>query len=138
MTLHDVDVSLWAEVQSTLLKNKLYDQLDVTHLLEELDIVSKSDQQALYSYLVVLLTHMLKLRYQPEKACNSWRASCSNSRGGIKRILKRHPSYKRIVKEEIDQAYEVARENAHYETEVEIEKFPISCPFTVEQLEIAI
>ncbi len=133
-SLHETDLSSWAKQQSFYLVEREFEKLDVTYLLEELDLVSKSDQHALYSYLVVLMTHLLKIKYQPERVCNSWLASCSNVRGGIRKILKRHPSYQSILLKEIEDAYETARENAIYETGAPSSLIPIENIFDVNDL----
>jgi len=122
--LHDKDLLLWSEEQSALLRNGEYDLLDIENIIEELDAVGKSDQHALYSYLVVLITHLLKKEYQPGMLSKSWIRSISNSRGGIAKILKRNPSYTRFLHDDIDDAYKMARKNAILETGLKPEVFP--------------
>lgn len=122
--LHNSDLMEWAEEQSSLLKNREFEKLDIENIIQELDAVGKSEQHALYSYLVVYFTHMLKIKYQSGLICNSWLASCSNSKKGIKFILKRFPSYKKFLNEFYDEAYESAREKAHYETGIILSCFP--------------
>lgn len=131
-SLHDKDLLLWSEEQIALLKNREFEKLDIEYLLEELDAVGKSDQHALYSYLVVLFTHILKIQYQPNNGCNSWYASCSNAKGGVNKILKRHPSYRKLLMEEAQDAYIIARKNAHHETGIPLVNFPKELPIDLE------
>ncbi len=132
--LHDRDLLLWSEEQCALLRTKDFEKLDIEYLLEELDAVGRSDQHALHSYLVVLLTHLLKKEYQPGMLSKSWIKSIINSRGEINRILKRHPSYKRFIPEEIESAYRLARKNAILETGLKSEIFPKTNPYSLDYL----
>ena len=123
-SLHDSDLLAWSEEQTEILRRGDFGSLDIDNIIEELDAVGKSDQHALYSYLVVLITHLLKKEYQPDMISNSWIRSISNSRGGIAKILKRNPSYTRFLHEDIDDAFKIARKNAILETGLKPEIFP--------------
>ena len=77
-SLHDSDLLAWSEEQTEILRRGDFGSLDIDNIIEELDAVGKSDQHALYSYLVVLITHLLKKEYQPDMISNSWIRSISN------------------------------------------------------------
>ncbi len=121
---YEQDLLAWSENQIELLKKGEFQKLDMEHIIEELEAVGRSDQHAIYSYLVILFTHILKCKYQPEMVCNSWLKSIENAIAGIRKILKRSPSYRKYLKEDCKDAYQLARKNAHYETGIELEKFP--------------
>lgn len=54
--------------------------LDLQNLIEELQGLTKRDEQALGSQLKRIMTHLLKQRYQPERTSRSWQDSVCNGR----------------------------------------------------------
>jgi hypothetical protein len=70
----------WLLDQASALQRLRPDSLDWQNLAEELEAMGRSEENALESYLVVLLKHLLKCRYQPGKITGSWEASIENSR----------------------------------------------------------
>jgi hypothetical protein len=68
------------------------------------------------------------------RACQGWKASVATQRYHIRRLLKRAPSLKNQVAEEIAEGYKVAVGEAAAGTELPEWSFPQTCPFTVEQI----
>ena len=134
MTLFDTDYGVWLEHQITALRLEDWSSLDIPHLLEELEVLNKSNKRELYSYLVVLLAHLIKWQYQPLMRSGSWDASIGNSHNRIERLFKDQPSLKVYLPEILSEAFEEAKEWAHKETKLDIKLFPQVCPYTVEQL----
>jgi len=71
-TSYETDVVVWANEQAALLRSGRFDQLDLTHIAEEIEDVGKSEQRKLASRMAVLLMHLLKWQYQPVKRSMSW------------------------------------------------------------------
>ena len=46
--------------------------LDIDNLIEEIDSIGRRDKREIYSRLKVLLIHLLKWKYQPQKCTPSW------------------------------------------------------------------
>ncbi len=134
MNLYDVDYGVWLQDQITKLKQHKWQQLDVEHLIEELEALNKSNKRELYSYTVVLLAHLLKWQYQPDFRSGSWEGSIGNSRKRIERLFKDQPSLRPYLLEIVQEAYEEAKEWAHKETRLDINLFPDECPFSIQQL----
>ena len=109
-------------------------QLDIPHLIEELEGLNKSNERELESYLVVLLAHLLKWEYQPEKRCGSWDGSITNARNRITKLFKQQKSLRKRVAEFIPEAYLEAKEWASKETKLRIDLFPQSFPYSAEQM----
>ena len=86
-------------------------------------------RDALESQLTRLLMHLLKWQYQPEKRSNSWRSSIKEARKQIARLIRKHPVLKIYLEQAYEQCYLDAREDASDETGLEINIFPLSCPF---------
>jgi hypothetical protein len=129
-----VDYGVWLQDQITKLKQHKWQQLDVEHLIEELEALNKSNKRELYSYTVVLLAHLLKWQYQPDFRSGSWEGSIGNSRKRIERLFKDQPSLRPYLLEIVQEAYEEAKEWAHKETRLDINLFPDECPFSIQQL----
>lgn len=132
MTLYDVDYGLWLEDQIAKLKFKRWSDLDIDKLVEELEALNKSNKRELYSYLVVVLAHLMKWQFQPEYRSGSWKGSIKNGRRRIERLFKDQPSLKPYLEEILSEAYAEAKEWAKEETELNI--FPAICPYSIQQI----
>lgn len=133
--IYETDYDTWLATQIQLLQQGLWDKLDIPHLIEELEGLNKSSERELESYLIVLLAHLMKWEYQPEKRCGSWEGSINNSRNRIAKLFKQQKSLKKRVGEFIPEAYLEAKEWATKETKLRIDLFPESCPYSLEQLQ---
>jgi hypothetical protein len=69
--LYDRDFNLWLETTINCLREGKLLQIDYENLIEELESIGRSEKNALKSNLKILLMHLLKYKYQPEKSCNS-------------------------------------------------------------------
>lgn len=105
MNLYDIDYELWLQNQITNMQQQKWEELDLPHLIEELEALSRSNKRELYSYLVVLLAHLLKWQHQSEARSGSWEGSVGNSRKWIERLFKDQPSLKPYVAEILNEAY---------------------------------
>ncbi|MBV8054748.1 MAG: DUF29 domain-containing protein [Deltaproteobacteria bacterium] len=132
----DDDFYGWLLDQASALQRARPDSLDWRNLAEELEAMGRSEENALESYLVVLLKHLLKYRYQPSKRTSSWEASIENSRERIARLLKRSPSLKSKIDEIFRAAYSLARRKAGAEMRLEKDEWdqnlPLACEWTLE------
>nr|WP_245817371.1 DUF29 domain-containing protein [Hydrococcus rivularis] len=71
-SLYDRDFLMWLETTAQLLRQKKFEQLDLDNLIEEIESMARSEKRELYNRLTLLLTHLLKWKYQPDKRSNSW------------------------------------------------------------------
>lgn len=134
INLYETDYNTWLTEQIHALEQGKLEALDIPHLIEELEGLNKSNKREIYSYLVVLLAHLLKWQYQPKERSGSWEASIANSRNGIERVIKDQPSLKNYWGEILEQAYAEAKKWAAKETKLNIDLFPNKCLYMVEQL----
>ena len=133
-TTYDTDFYLWTQQQAALLRQGQLQAVDVTNLAEEIESMGKSDRRAIESYLFVILTHLLKWQFQPNRRGKSWRLSVSNGRREIERLLRDSPSLKPQLPELAMAEYPGARRQAADETSLPLSSFPEICPFTIEQI----
>lgn len=86
------DIAIWAKQQAEFLRSGQFDRLDIEHLADEIEDVGKSEQRELASRMSVLLAHLLKWQFQPERRCRSWERTIVVQRRAIMRHLKEVPS----------------------------------------------
>ena len=132
--LYDKDYCLWVEETVQLLREGRLTELDVNNLIEEIEDMGISQKNALESNLIVLLMHLLKWKYQPEKQTGSWRGSIREHRRHILKAFRNSPSLKRYFEEIFNESYQEARRQAADEAELSLNTFPENCPFKIEQI----
>ena len=130
---HDTDFFGWTHQQAHLLRTGRLDQLDVVNLIDEIEDMGKSQIRELESRLGVLLAHLLKWRYQPERRGVSWETTIREQRRRLTRLLADNPSLQPRLPKAHDDAYGDARLIARRETALPEPTFPAASPFTLEQ-----
>lgn len=133
-TLYEQDFHSWIQKHIVLLKGARFNELDVNHLVEELEDMGKSNKRELESRFIILIAHLLKWQYQPEMRSHSWRCSIIEQRASINYLLKKVPSLKNTIAEAILEAYPEAVEIAVAETKLPLSTFPIECNYTKEDI----
>lgn len=124
----------WINQHVVMLKNGNLNELDVEHLIEELEDMGKSNIRELESRFVVLIAHLLKWQFQPNKRSNSWLGSIVEQRIQLLRLLRKSPSLKRELQNSVADAYADAVLVASDETGIAEKNFPNTCPYNMEQL----
>ncbi|RCJ25363.1 hypothetical protein A6S26_16400 [Nostoc sp. ATCC 43529] len=132
--LYEQDFYLWIQTTAELLKQKNFTQLDLENLIEEIETMGRSEKKALRSNLEVVLMHLLKYKYQPEKRSGSWQATIREHRKRLREALEESPSLKPYFDEVFGECYGHARLLAADETELAVVTFPQQSPFTPEQI----
>jgi Domain of unknown function DUF29 len=133
-SLYDRDFALWIEAQVAAIRAGDLGALDVENLVEELEGLTKRDERALGSQLKRVMTHLLKQRYQPERASPSWERSIRNGREQIADILDQSPSLCRTLAGLMAKNYPRAIAQAADETRLAIDRLPEQPPFTLEEV----
>ncbi|MFN9831460.1 MAG: DUF29 domain-containing protein, partial [Pseudanabaena sp.] len=104
--LYDTDFYAWTLEQSRLLQSGNLQDLDIENLVEEIESLGKQQRQELRNRLGVLIGHLLKWAYQPEKRSKSWRSTIREQRKEVLELLKENPSLKSYLPEAIASAHE--------------------------------
>jgi hypothetical protein len=133
-SLYSTDYACWVEQTVELLRQGRLNEVDLDILIEEVEDLGKSQRQALKSNLRVLLMHLLKWHYQPERQSNSWRSTIREHRNRIQDILEDSPSLRNVLAESLEQCYGQARLQAADETNLENQVFPELCPYACAQI----
>jgi Domain of unknown function DUF29 len=109
MSIYHHDFYTWTHEQAALLKEGRLDELDIEHLIEELEDIGTSRERELENRLGILLAHLLKWQYQPERRSRSWEATIKEQRRRIERVLRKNPGLKSYLDEAFENAYGDAR-----------------------------
>jgi Domain of unknown function DUF29 len=132
-TGYDSDVILWAEEQARLLRAGRFAELDIEHIADEIEDVGKSEKRELASLMAVLLAHLVKWRFQPEKRTKSWRSTIDTQRKRIEIALRATPSLATVTRDsdwKLDTWFDA---RAQAERETGLEDLPLACPFTMDE-----
>lgn len=130
--LYDQDYYLWLKTTQEQLATGNFSALDIANLVEELADMGKREKRALESNLTILIMHLLKYQYQPQKRSNSWRFTIREHRRRLEKIFKDSPSLRQYFTQVFNECYQDARELAAAETGLPLETFPTQNPFTEE------
>lgn len=131
--LYDQDFYGWTQKQVALLKSGCLSELDTVHLIEEIEAMGRSERRELTWRLEVLLIHLLKWRYQPAFRSRSWQLTLIEQRRRISKLLAQNPGLKPELESCFHDAYDDARFGAMKETGIDISRFPLEPPMSLEQ-----
>ena len=134
---YDEDSYSWFFHTAQLLREKRMNEIDIDHLIQEMEDMGNSLQNALESDLATLIQHLLKWQFQPSRRAwdisgKSWTASIKESRRRVTRRLQKSPGLKGKLAETFEDAYAKGRYNAYLKTF--IEELPLENPYTFEQI----
>jgi Domain of unknown function DUF29 len=124
-----VDFNSWVDQTAQLLRDRRWQDIDVAHLIEEIQDLGKSEQRAIASQLTRLLLHLLKWQYQPQRRSDSWLDSITDARTQIELALEDSPSLKHYPEKQLNESYKRARRQAMKQTNMEASAFPAECPY---------
>jgi uncharacterized protein YPO0396 len=131
---YDTDFYAWAAQQAAALRAKHWAALDLEHLAEEVEDLRKTERRGGQSQLRLILSHLVKWRYQPDKRTESWRTTIANGRVLVQEALEDLPSLARELPALATAAYPRARRDAAKDTGLPLATFPEACPWAPEQV----
>ena len=132
--LYESDEHLWLEETIKLLKENRLNDLDIEHLIEELESLGKRDKNRVSSFLEQIIRHLLLLQYwEAEKDRNRihWRAEIQSFRTQLRKYLT--TNLQNYLIEELDNIYDDALKYVQEKTGFTID-FPEQCPYSFEEL----
>ena len=120
---YESDFYGWTQEQSKLLRAGRFTEVDTEHLIEEIEAMGRSERQQLTRRLEILLTHLLKWRYQPDFRGRSWQLTILEQRRRIAKLLAANPSLQAELDACFLDAYDDARFGAMKETGIPLNTF---------------
>ncbi|GGD84172.1 hypothetical protein GCM10010985_43350 [Caballeronia grimmiae] len=135
-TPYDKDVVAWAREQAALLRAGKLSAIDIEHIAEEIEDVGKSEQREFASRMSVLLAHLLKWKFQPDRRGNSWRNTIRTQRAAVERRLARTPSLRPMLDDQdwIADMWGDASITAANEMRIGMADLPDHCPWSMKQV----
>jgi hypothetical protein len=131
---YDADFYQWTQSTAELIRQGRMGDVDWEHVAEEIQDMGKRDHREVRSRLIVLIEHLLKWHFQPERRTASWRATISDQRRELTLVIGDSPSLKRIPRETLPALYRSALKDAAEETGMDVDRFPKTCPYSTDQL----
>jgi hypothetical protein len=131
---YETDFYAWTREQVTLLREQKWEQIDRENLIEEIAALGKQQRQELRNRLSILVAHLLKWFYQPQRRSRSWLATIRVQRRDLWRLLKDNPSLQSYLEEALLEAYANARDLAMAETDLPAATFPQNCPYQLTEI----
>ena len=132
--LYETDFYGWTIEQAKFLKEGVWDCLDISNLVEEIESLGKQQRQELRNRLGILLGHLLKWEFQPSHRSKSWLATLREQRRRIRDLLEESPSLKPYLPEVLEKAYQDGVDLAVRETSLNYKDFPEECLYSLEQV----
>jgi hypothetical protein len=129
--LHELDETAWLETTADLLRQGQLDAVDLDILAEYLLDMAKRDRREVFSRLVVLLSHLLKWEYQPDRRSGSWLGTILEQQRELRQLLE-SGTLRNHAAAVFSTAYADARKQAAAETGLSRETFPEECPWDME------
>lgn len=134
MSTYENDFYGWVFDQAEFLRAGRFVDLDVEHLIEEIESMGRREKRTLESRLIVLLHHLLKWQYQPARRGRSWQSTIKVQRRRLAEVVDDNPSLKPKIPELLASAYIAAISSASAETGIDETVFPQDCPWSFAQI----
>lgn len=83
------DFSNWINQHIAIFKERKLNEIDIEHLIAELEDMGKSNVRELESRFIILIAHLLKWQFQSDKRSSSWRGLIVEQRVRSLRLLNR-------------------------------------------------
>jgi len=129
--LYEKDEHEWIAAQVSALAEGDLNRLDRPNLIEYLTEMTVRDRRELQSRLIILLVHLLKVRFQSERLTRSWVTTILEQQSEIRSIIESIPSLGRQADAIAASAYPDAVRRAARETRLPAASFPGVSPWTV-------
>jgi hypothetical protein len=117
-----------------LLRQGKLSEIDVKNIAEELESMGKRDKRQIVNRLIILLMHLLKWEFQPDKRSGGWKGTIIEQRRRIRQLLEDSPSLHHELNNRMIYAYQEAVRQVSTETGIDVSLFPDSSPYLKEQI----
>jgi hypothetical protein len=109
--LYRKDFYVWAQRQAALLRARRHDELDLEHLIEEVEDLGSAAKKSVRSRARTIIEHLLKLQHSPGVDPRpGWRDTIRAQRDDLLDDLT--PTLRRELDEELEELYVRARQRA--------------------------
>jgi hypothetical protein len=133
-SLYVSDFYAWTQEQADLLRNHQWHKIDWQNLIEEVESLGKQQRQELRNRLSILIGHLLKWQFKPQRRSRIWLATLRIQRLDTIELLEENPSLKSYLEEALGKAYLKGVELAVKETDLPRSNFPSNCPYSLQEI----
>jgi hypothetical protein len=136
--LYGRDVYAWSTEQAALLRARRFADLDLEHVISEIEDVGGSLYREVRSRVRTILEHLLKLEHSPAVEPRAgWESTIRTARADIADDLT--PSLRPRIEQSLTRFYEAARTEASVSLREHGEHaaayaLPHTCPYTLDQI----
>lgn len=136
--VYDEDFYAWSKAQADLLRAGRYAELDLEHLIEEVDDLGESLYRSARSRIRTIIEHLLKLQHSPSRDPRaSWRSTVLTQGDDLRDDLT--PTLRRQAADGLPELFEQARKRADtslrdHDEPAAADALPQSCPYTLDQI----
>lgn len=131
---YEEDFARWSAEQAALLRAGRFDAVDLENVAEEIESLGRSDRREIRNRQEVLLRHLLKWEFQPDKRKAGWRSTILEQRRQIKLLIEESPSLQAYPVSQLAWCYGLARSKAADEAGLPESMFPEECPYEARQI----
>jgi hypothetical protein len=136
--LYEQDLYAWSEAQADLLRRRRFAELDLKHVIEEIEDVGGSLYREVRSRVRTIMEHLLKLQHSAATEPRAgWERTIRTQRADLAEDLT--PSVQARIERGLARFYAAARIeaavalSAHGE-EAAADALPTTCPYSLDQL----
>jgi hypothetical protein len=136
--LYERDFYAWAKAQAELLRAGQYSDLDLEHLIDEVDDLGESLKRSARSRIRTIIEHLLKLEHSPARDPRAgWYDTILAQRSDLADELT--ASIRREVEPALAELYDRARQTAaaslrNHGERAAADALPQACPYTLDQI----
>ena len=135
---YETDFYAWSKAQAELLRAGRYNELDLEHLIEEIDDLGGAAKKSVRSRARTIIEHLLKLQHSPAiDPRPGWRDTIRTQRDDLLDDLT--PTLRRELEQELAGLYAQARKRAEGSLRdrgetVAADALPATCPYVLDQI----
>ena len=136
--LYDADFYAWSKTQGDLLRAGRFSELDLVHLIEEVDDLGESLKRSVRSRIRTIIEHLLKLEHSPARdPRGGWYDTILSQRSDL--LDEITPSIRREVEPVLTDLYDRARQNAatslrKHGEHAAANALPTTCPYALDEI----
>jgi hypothetical protein len=135
--LYDEDFYAWSRQQAAMLRDGRFAELDLGHLIEEVDDLGGALKRSVRSRIRTIIEHLLKLEHSPaQDSRGGWYDTIIAQRGDL--VDELTPSLRREIEPEFAVLYNRARGAAApshcRHDEPTAAALPATCPYSLDQI----
>jgi Domain of unknown function DUF29 len=136
--LYDEDFYVWSKAQAELLRAGRFGDLDLEHLIEEVDDLGESLYRSARSRIRTIIEHLLKLEHSPAVEPRAGgRSTVLAQRDDLRDDLT--PTLRRRAAADLPELFEQARNRANvslrdHGEQSAADTLPKACPYTLDRI----